>query len=176
MLPTYNEANLLDRLEANLRGADETTVFVAHIDYNARGQRTLFIYGNGVHTAYDYDPLTFRLSSLRTLRGTERLQDLRYTYDPVGNITHIRDDAQQTLFFRNRRVDPSADYTYDAIYRLIEATGREHLGQAASGGYAPMPTSQADAPRSGCRSPATAPRWPVTSSATSTTRSATSCR
>ena len=39
------------------------------------------------------------------------------------------DDAQQTIFFRNQRVEPSADYTYDAIYRLIEATGREHLGQ-----------------------------------------------
>ena len=151
--PTYNEANLLKRLEANLRGADESTVFVADIAYNARGQRSLCIYGNGVHTAYDYDPLTLRLSSLRTLRGTERLQNLSYTYDPIGNITHIRDDAQQTLFFRNRRVEPSADYTYDAIYRLIEATGREHLGQAASGGYAPMPTSQADAPKVGLPHP-----------------------
>ena len=35
-----------------------------------------------------------------------------------------------------KRVEPSADYTYDAIYRLIEATGREHLGQA---GGAPDP-------------------------------------
>jgi YD repeat-containing protein len=58
------------------------------------------------------------------------VQNLRYTYDPVGNITHIRDDAQQAVFFHNRRVEPSADYTYDALHRLIEATGREHLGQA----------------------------------------------
>jgi RHS repeat-associated protein len=58
------------------------------------------------------------------------LQDLKYTYDPVGNITSIRDDAQQTIFFRNKKVEPSAEYTYDAVYRLIEATGREHLGQA----------------------------------------------
>ena len=57
------------------------------------------------------------------------MQNLHYTYDPAGNITHIRDDAQQTIYFRNKRVEPSADYTYDAIYRLIEATGREHLGQ-----------------------------------------------
>ena len=26
-------------------------------------------------------------------------------------------------------MEPSADYCYDATYRLIEATGREHLGQ-----------------------------------------------
>ena len=64
------------------------------------------------------------------------MQNLHYTYDPAGNITHIRDDAQQTIYFRNKRVEPSADYTYDAIYRLIEATGREHLGQV---GGAPIP-------------------------------------
>ena len=58
------------------------------------------------------------------------LQDLSYTYDPAGNITHVGDDAQQTIFFRNRRVEPSNDYLYDATYRLIEATGREHLGPA----------------------------------------------
>lgn len=74
------------------------------------------------------------------------LQNLRYTYDPAGNITDIRDGAQQVIYFRNRRVEPSADYTYDAIYRLIEATGREHLGQA---GGAPIPHTFDDAPRAG---------------------------
>jgi RHS repeat-associated protein len=57
------------------------------------------------------------------------LQNLYYTYDPAGNITHIRDDAQQRVFFNNQRIEPSNDYTYDALYRLIQATGREHLGQ-----------------------------------------------
>ncbi len=61
------------------------------------------------------------------------LQNLHYTYDPAGNITHIRDDAQQTIYFRNQRVEPSNDYTYDALYRLIQASGREHLGQNANG-------------------------------------------
>ena len=71
-----------------------------------------------------------------------QVQNLHYTYDPAGNITHIRDDAQQTIYFRNKRVEPSADYTYDALYRLIEATGREHLGQI---GGAPIPHSHNDA-------------------------------
>lgn len=65
------------------------------------------------------------------------LQNLHYTYDPAGNITHIRDDAQQTVYFRNRRVEPSNDYVYDALYRLIQADGREHLGQAAGGDRLP---------------------------------------
>ncbi len=60
------------------------------------------------------------------------LQNLRYTYDPAGNITHIQDDAQQPLYFRNKRVEPSNDYTYDALYRLIQANGREHLGQGGA--------------------------------------------
>jgi RHS repeat-associated protein len=136
--PTYNDANLLERVDVNLQGATVTTPFVTDIDYDAKGQRRLIEHGNGVRTAYDYDPLTFRLSHLQTVRGAEALQDLHYTYDPVGNITAIRDDAQQTIFFRNQRVEPSADYTYDALYRLIEATGREHLGQ--SGGQRNPPT------------------------------------
>lgn len=129
ILPRYNEANLLERVEAKLRGSMTATVFVRDLDYNAKGQRERIEYGNGVITTYQYDPLTFRLTHLRTLRGSEPLQDLSYTYDPAGNITHIRDEAQQTIYFRNTRVEPGDDYTYDAIYQLTEATGREHLGQ-----------------------------------------------
>jgi RHS repeat-associated protein len=61
------------------------------------------------------------------------LQNLHYTYDPAGNITHIQDDAHQTIYFKNKCVEPRNDYVYDAIYRLIQSTGREHLGQNASG-------------------------------------------
>jgi RHS repeat-associated protein len=73
------------------------------------------------------------------------LQNLRYSYDPTGNITAIRDDAQQTIYFRNQRVEPSNDYIYDALYRLVQATGREHLGQ----GGTPIPHSYNDAGRAG---------------------------
>jgi RHS repeat-associated protein len=127
--PTYNEANLLERVSANVRGAVTTTTFVQDIDYNAKGQRKLIDYGNGARTTYEYDPLTFRLMHLQTVRGTDRLQDLLYTYDPAGNITHIQDDAQQTIYFNNQVVEPHNDYIYDAIYQLISATGREHIGQ-----------------------------------------------
>ena len=77
----------------------------------------------------------------------ELLQDLYYTYDPVGNITYIRDGAQQDLFIRGRVVEPSTDYTYDAIYRLIEVTGREHLGIGSAN--PPEPTNHTDDPRIG---------------------------
>jgi RHS repeat-associated protein len=164
----YNEANLLERVDANLRGEQQNgqpvwTPFVTNIDYDAKGQRRLIDYGNGVRTTYDYDPLTFRLMHLLTRRNAVtfpddcpqpppvgwpgcQLQNLHYTYDPVGNITHIRDDAQQTVYFRNKCVEPSADYCYDALYRLIEATGREHLGQV---GAPASPNSYNDEPRVG---------------------------
>lgn len=58
------------------------------------------------------------------------LQDLQYWYDPVGNVTFQRDDAQQTYFYNNSIAAPENDYTYDALYRLIRATGREHEGNS----------------------------------------------
>lgn len=138
----YNEANLLERVEAKLSGTTVATSFVTNIDYNAKGQRTRIDYntrdGKGISTTSVYDPATFRLRHLKTSRDInsidrlDEVQNLHYTYDPVGNITTIRDEAQQTTYFRNRRVEPSNEYTYDAIYRLIEATGREHLGQTSS--------------------------------------------
>ena len=110
-----------------------------NIDYDAKGQRTRIEYsdedpGDAMAdaptflTEYSYDPLTFRLSQLLTTRVSDSrvLQDLSYTLDPVGNIVRIIDDAQQTTFFNNAVVLPENGYLYDAVYRLIKATGREH--------------------------------------------------
>jgi RHS repeat-associated protein len=142
--PRYNEANRLHSVDVRLGGGAQVTAFVRKIDYNARGQRTRIDYnraGAPLTTTYTYDADTSRLTRLLTVRpnhpdpAQRTLQDLHYTFDPSGNVTHVRDDAQQPIFFRNRRVEPSNDYIYDAIYRLIEARGREHLGQAA------LPTS-----------------------------------
>ncbi len=130
----YDEASLLDSVKANLRGAETLTPFVTNITYNARSQRERIAFGNGARTHYNYDPLTFRLIHLKTTREKHHgadLQDLRYTYDPIGNITSITDHAQQTVYFDNQVVSPSNDYVYDAIYRLIEAHGREQIGLLA---------------------------------------------
>jgi RHS repeat-associated protein len=172
--PVFNEANLLERVEVWLGRAVEpgglldsaieapSSIGISNIDYDAKGQRQRIDYRNGASTLYGYDDLTLRLVHLRTRRNTVafpddcpqsppagwpgcQVQSLRYTYDPVGNIINIRDDAQQTIFFKNRRVEPSSEYSYDAIYRLIEATGREHLGQTGSA----IPHSSDDASRVG---------------------------
>jgi RHS repeat-associated protein len=192
--PVFNEANLLERVDVWLERAAEpdalldpnteqaSSVGLASIDYDAKGQRLRIDYKNGATTRYRYDPETFRLVHLYTRRGAAftddcdnpapppptiaapdtpaqgtacGLQNLHYSYDPSGNITHIRDDAQQTIYFNNQRVEPSNDYVYDAIYRLIQATGREHLGQ----GGAPIVHSHNDEGRVGLVSADTAGRF-----------------
>lgn len=131
--PGYNEAGLLDTVDVRVRGAAAPTRFVTDIDYDARGSRERIVYGNGAVTTYTYDPLTLRLVELRTTRPqgatTEDLQRLRYTYDPVGNITAIRDDAPPAVYFNGAAVDAAQQFEYDALYRLTLARGREHIGQ-----------------------------------------------
>jgi RHS repeat-associated protein len=144
--PGYNEANLLERVDAWLGQAVEPSALLAppsanlhavtNIDYDAKGQRARIAYGNGALTEYTYDDETFRLIHLKTSgtaapQGSAVFQDLFYTYDSAGNITHIHDDAQQKIIFKGQVVPPQCDYAYDAIYRLINATGREHIGQLA---------------------------------------------
>src|SRR5690606_30479704 len=81
-----------------------------------------------------YDPLTFRLTRLLTTNaaGTVKYQDLTYTHDPVGNILDQRDRADFSPIFTNQPIQADGRYVYDPLYRLIEASGREHPGQQAT--------------------------------------------
>ncbi len=141
--PKFNDADLLEAVDVNLRGA-VWTPFLTYLNYDAKGQRTICRYANGAVTTYEYDDKTFRLVRLKTTRAAEEnglsgkifkhcstIQDLRYTYDPIGNITRIEDGALKTVFHANQQLDAACDYRYDALYRLIEAKGREHSGQSA---------------------------------------------
>jgi RHS repeat-associated protein len=132
--PVFNERSLLAQVSAVLAGSASPVSYVTSVSYDPKGQRQLITYGNGAVTSYTYDPDTFRLIQLQTTRPSagNPLQNLTYTYDPAGNITRISDAAQQTIYFANQVVTASADYTYDAIYRLTLATGREHIGQAGA--------------------------------------------
>ena len=99
--PIYNRAGGLEQVFL------DDTLYVERIAYDAKGQRALIAYGNGVMTRYAYDPHTFRLKRLRSERYSkpddlsyrpsgEALQDFGYDYDLVGNIlAHPRPDAGQ---------------------------------------------------------------------------------
>lgn len=135
ILPCYDEGGLLDREAVLHAGSREAAVYVENIRYNARGQREEIVYGNGVVSTFRFDRKTFRLGRLQSRRRNgDPLQDWHYTYDPVGNITRIEDRNAAAVFFDNQKITSVATYTYDALYRLIEATGRENDTARDQGG------------------------------------------
>ena len=134
MRPAYNAGGGLASLDAQPGGNGNFVTFLERQEYDARGMRQSARHGNGVITRYFYDPLNFRLSNLLTFRSgedptTEALQDLRYTYDPVGNLTEVIDSAQTTHYYRNVAVEAHQRFEYDTQYRLVRATGRESAGR-----------------------------------------------
>ncbi|MEM8999771.1 MAG: SpvB/TcaC N-terminal domain-containing protein [Bacteroidota bacterium] len=139
MRSVFNEAGLLEEVRVTQTGVAEK-VFVKDIDHDAKGQRERIVYGdrngnNLATTTYQYDQKNFRLIQLHTVNSNgDTIQDLRYTYDPMGNISEITNRALPTKFFSNFRIEPRGIYTYDARYRLVRAEGREHAGQAINFG------------------------------------------
>jgi RHS repeat-associated protein len=130
LFPLYDQSGLFTQLNVFVKSQGSAIQFIENISYNAKTQREKILYGNNTVTGYTYDEKNYRLIRLLTTRnkGADILQDLNYTYDPVANVTQIRDDALQTIFFNNAKVDPGNKFEYDAIYRLLSAYGREYAG------------------------------------------------
>ncbi|RMQ45714.1 hypothetical protein ALQ04_01562 [Pseudomonas cichorii] len=114
-------AGQLKAVDLTLDRATQPQTLVSEILYNAFDQVEQETAGNGVASHSLYDPQDGRLME----RNAERLQHLKYAYDPAGNILQIEDTAQPVRFFSNQRVEPISRYTYDTLYQLVEATGRE---------------------------------------------------
>ncbi|MDE9493582.1 RHS repeat protein [Xenorhabdus bovienii] len=135
----YDVAGLLTGSWLRLAGGTEQ-VIVKSLAYSAAGQKLREEHGNGVVTTYTYEPETQRLVGIKTERppghaaGGKVLQDLRYEYDPVGNVVKVTNDAEATRFWRNQKVVPENTYTYDSLYQLVAATGREmaNIGQQST--------------------------------------------
>ena len=135
IVPTYNEANFLASLQAQIRGQGDFVEFLEGSGLRRQGPAPVrALRQRRLH------PILLRSQDLPPDQSADHksgadpqpqgLQNLHYTYDPVGNITQIRDDAQQTHYFNNAVVKPECLYEYDAIYQLVRATGREHAGLA----------------------------------------------
>lgn len=125
--PVYNEAGLLNSETVKHPHLSSSSSYIKDIDYNEKGQRNKIVYGNNVVTEFTYDKETFRLIRLESKRqNNDSLQDWHYTYDPVGNITHIQDKNMRWVFFNNQKITGVSQYLYDALYRLVSATGREN--------------------------------------------------
>ncbi|MDR0307056.1 MAG: hypothetical protein LBI42_09510 [Chitinispirillales bacterium] len=127
--PEYDFSGKLNKVFVKPKGETAFTEFVSGITYNPKGQREEIVYGNATKTDYTYERETFRLTGLKTTRTSDNteLQDITYTYDPVGNITSIIDNSHKRVFHAGSIVDAENKFVYDALYRLTEVQGREHL-------------------------------------------------
>lgn len=126
----YSLAGFIRGSWLTLKGRPEQ-VIVKCLELSAAGQKLREEHGNGLVTIYTYEPTTQRLNGINVQRpaghdaGAKVLQDLRYGYDPVGNVLTVRNDAEETRFWRNQKVVPENTYRYDSLYQLVAATGRE---------------------------------------------------
>lgn len=128
LVPAYNRAGALE--SASLSG----TIYIEHIAYNAKGQRLLVAYGNGIMTRYAYDALTFRLQRQRSESYTQSTwaftsagnvkQDTAYEYDLMANITESHERTTGCGIGGANSLN--RDFDYDAIYRVLSANGREN--------------------------------------------------
>lgn len=144
LVPTFNEAGALRSL------ALDGFTLIEHIGYNAKGQRSLMVdcvskkagtIDGRVLVRYAYDATTSRLVRMRsescTIDGSQNItpesnpyQDTGYVYDRAGNLWKILDRIKDS------GVSPTRDaldrlFSYDALYRLLSATGRETQFQKA---------------------------------------------
>lgn len=122
----HTSAGQLDRVTLQSGERKQVQTLVSDIRYNASAAVESETCGNGVVSRFFYDPQDGRLTRMLALSPDGHgLQDLNYTYDPVGNVVSLEDAILPVSFFRNQRVEPVNRYVYDSLYQLIEATGRE---------------------------------------------------
>jgi RHS repeat-associated protein len=146
VVPTYNRSGAMETISL------DGEVYVSRIAYNAKGQRVVMAIGDpanfsnngGIMTRFAYDPVNFRLLRQRSekftnpsgfpltyeaVSGSVR-QDCEYLFDLAGNIVNMVDDSPNAGIGGSGSL--SRDFTYDALYRLLTATGREAGGFANS--------------------------------------------
>lgn len=104
----------------------ERWAVVSDIHYNAEGQVTQELAGNGVLTTLTYRHEDGRLMA-RHAENSQGvvLQHLLYQYDRTGNVLSIEDKALPVRYFANQRIEPISRFTYDSLYQLSEASGWE---------------------------------------------------
>ncbi|WP_228734151.1 RHS repeat-associated core domain-containing protein [Pseudomonas anatoliensis] len=139
-----NVAGQLSSVRLQQAGDSNAAPLLHGIQYSAGNQILRQTAGNGVTSENLYDTRDGRLLEIRAgLPGQPPLQRLLYQYDQVGNILRIEDTAQRTYYFRNQRIEPVSEFTYNSLYQLIEATGRQRIN-TRNGPHEPVFTSPSD--------------------------------
>ncbi len=112
----YDDSGHLSGIDRKESGGSFSAV-ISRVDYAPNDLTTVITYGNGVISTSTYDQANqYRLTRLATqLAGTAAYQNAAYTYDAVGNLTNLDDQASTT----GRK---TIAYTYDNLYRLASAS------------------------------------------------------
>ena len=122
----YDIAGQLKQVTLQIDADGPVLDILKDAQYNAAGQISEQLAGNGVVSTWTYDPADGRLKNLKAgVPGQAPRQHLEYVYDPIGNVLRIDDHTFQTVFFANQRIDGHRAFTYDSLYRLTNATGHD---------------------------------------------------
>jgi RHS repeat-associated protein len=114
------------------KGTPVAQTVISDIDYYPNRQPSGIWYGNGTRSVYTYEYTTQRMTGIDSSRSNAGentiLQSIRYTYDPVGNITRVTDNSFEPVHCYGQEVKPLKSYSHDCLYQLLNAGGRQHIG------------------------------------------------
>jgi RHS repeat-associated protein len=102
---------------------DSPYSYIKRIDYDQYEQRTYLLYGNKTETFYNYSSQLRRLEQLNVKTPDHHdLFNNKYTYDNVGNVTNLVNNAPITV--NNMAGNYNHDFVYDNLNRLFKAKGK----------------------------------------------------
>jgi RHS repeat-associated protein len=141
LIPSYNKSGALYKVDMKDTALSAPVNYVERIAYDAKGQQLLVAYGNGIMTRFLYREDNFRLLRLKTEKYTKSgftytpnsgvKQNYSYEYDLSGNIINLSDTTPDCGYGATPNAI-SRDFIYDALYRLLSATGRETAATAVT--------------------------------------------
>lgn len=117
----YNKGGNLNKMTTRINGINYD--YIKQIDYDYFEQKTYMKYGNNTETNYNYSSELRRLQKLyvKAADGQNMLNNM-YSYDKVGNITNIQNNASYNTTNYMGGVYNN-DYSYDNLNRLTGAVG-----------------------------------------------------
>lgn len=98
--------------------APYSTNYIDLLYYDAYHRPITYRSGNNYVTKYTYDIDRQWLASMRTYKNQQDLQDLQYSYDAVGNIVSVEQDADSVHWLGGAYM---LEYQYDSLNRLVKA-------------------------------------------------------
>ncbi len=113
VLYKVNNVNWIEKIQR--KEAGRVRDVITNIDYSPHGKMVSVQNANGVVTTdvFDINRL-YRLTHKETVYNGNKIQDLDYTYDAVGNLTRLEDNSQTDTA-------KTSVFSYDDLYRLVQA-------------------------------------------------------